>query len=109
MEMPPTGENNQEKIEKEKVLEMLRTNGLEHFETNELVTKWTLQKEAEVKKENTSRAAILLNIDRTDLYIAIGDNEGAIKNLEDALEQADQENEKELQDQIIEKIKALKI
>jgi FimV-like protein len=108
MEMPPMGENNQEKIEKGKVLEMLRTNGLDHIETKELVMEWTEQKEAEVEKENTSRATIVFNIERSDLYIAMGDKEGATECLEDALAQADQENEKELQDQIIEKLKSLK-
>jgi hypothetical protein len=102
MEMPPTEEGN---IEKGKVLEMLRTNGFDHPETRELVIKWTEQQEALVV---TSRDAIVLNIERTDLYLAAGDKDGAIECLEDALTQADQENEKELQDQIVEKIKQIK-
>lgn len=101
-------QNPEGKIEREKVLEMLRTNGLEHPETKELVMKWTAQREAEVEKENTSCAAIVFNIDRSDLYIAAGDKDGAKECLESALDQADQENEKELQDQIIEKLRSLK-
>lgn len=107
MDMPPTGENNQEKIEKEKVLEMLRTNGFDHPETKELVMRWTEQREAEVEKENTSRAAIVFNIERSDLYIAMEDKQGAVECLEDALTQADQENDTELQNQILEKLKSL--
>ena len=108
MEVPPKGENNQEKIKKEKVLEMLRTNGLDHPETKKLVMKWTKQREVEVEKENTSRATIVFNIERSDLYIAMWDKEGAIKCLKDVLTQAYQENEKGLQEQILEKLRGLK-
>jgi len=104
MEIPPAGENGAEKVEKAKVLEMLRTNGFDHPETRELVIKWTEQQEALVV---TSRDTIALNIERTDLYLATGDIKGAKECLEDALTQADQENERELQDQIVEKIKNL--
>lgn len=77
MEKFPTQEGNKEKIEKEKVLEMLRTRGLEDPETKEAMTKWTMQQEALADKENTNRASILFNIERTDLYLATGDTTGA--------------------------------
>jgi translation elongation factor EF-1beta len=107
MEIPPKNESS-EKIEKQKVLDMLRMNGFGHPETKELVVEWTKQKEAEVEQsENPNRESIIFNIERTDLYIAVGDKEGAIECLEDALTQADQENEVELQNQILEKLKSL--
>ena len=97
------------KIEKEVVLEMLKMNGFGHPETRELVTEWTKQKETEVEKnENPNRASILFNIERTDLYFVIGDTRGAVECLEDALLQAEKENEVELQEQILEKLKGLK-
>ena len=108
MEIPSKGENDQEKIKKEKVLEMLRTNGPDHPETRELVMRWTVQREIEVRKENTSRATIIFNIERSDLYIAGGDKNGAIECLEDALTQAVHENEKGLEKQIMKKLKSLK-
>ncbi|MDP3947360.1 MAG: hypothetical protein Q8Q41_01560 [bacterium] len=104
----PNPENSQEKIEKEKVLEMLRANGFEHLETRDLVIKWTEQQEALVAKENTGRAAIVFNIERSDLYLAVGDKDGAIKCLEDARAQAHQENEGELYDQIMKKMDEIK-
>ncbi len=99
---PEIGEG---KIEKPILLDIIKTYGLGYIRTKEVILKWTEQKEKEVV---TSRDAILLNIERTDLYLAGGDTEGAIENLEDALTQADQENEIELQDQIITKIKEIK-
>jgi hypothetical protein len=94
----------QEKIEKGKILEMLKANGSEHPETKALVIKWTEQQEALVNKENTNRAAIIFNIERSDLYIAAGDIAGALECLEDARLQAHQENETELYDQIMKKM-----
>ncbi|MBI5401188.1 MAG: hypothetical protein HZB12_03700 [Candidatus Yonathbacteria bacterium] len=101
MENFPTQENGHEKIEKENVLEMLRANGFEHPETRDLVIKWTEKQEALVTKENTSKATIVFNIERSDLYLATRDKEGALECLEDARTQAYQENEMELYDQII--------
>lgn len=94
-----------EKIEKEVVLEMLKINGFGHAETMTKVIEWTKQQEALV---TTSREGILLNISRVDLYLAAGDKDGAFECLEDALTQADQEGEIELQDEIINKLKALR-
>lgn len=106
MDMPPTGENNQEKIKKETVLEILtRTKSFSDPESQGLVTKWIEQRESEVV---SSRDAIVLNIERSELFIAIGEIGEAFKNLEDTLEQADSENEIELQDQIIAKLKSLR-
>lgn len=103
MEEFPKPENSQEKIEKGKVLEMLRANGLEHPETKEMVMRWTEQQEASVEKENTSRAGIIFN-ERTDLYLAVGDMSGALENLEDARMQVHQENDIELYEKIMKKM-----
>lgn len=108
MEKLPDQEGMQEKMEKEDVLEILRSKGLGDPEAMEMVMKWTMEQEELVTKENTSRAAIVFNIERSDLYIAAGDMEGAIDCLEDALTQAFQEDEKELYDQVLEKINELK-
>ena len=96
-----------EKIEKEKVLEMLKTKGVEDPETKALVLEWTKEREVEVAKENTSRASIVFNIERSDLYVAANDIEGAIGCLESALTQAEHENEEELLKEILEKIEKL--
>lgn len=104
METFTNPENSQEKIEKGKVLELLRVNGYEHPETKEAVIRWTEQQEALVTKENTCRARIAFEIERSDLYIAIGDTEGALECLEDARVQAHHENEPELYSQIMKKM-----
>jgi len=109
MEQSANLENNQEKIEKVKLIEALQVNGSEHPETKALMIKWIKQRETEVEKENTSRATIVFNIDRADLYIAANDMEGALEHLEDTLMQTRQEGEKELGDQIRRKIKELKV
>ena len=102
---PLNQENIVEKIEKEKVLEMLRANGLEHNETKEMVIRWTEQQVAEVEKENTHRAGIIFNIECADLYIAAGDLLGAIDCLWLARVQAQNEleNAKEIFSQISKK------
>ena len=87
------------KIEKAQVWEALRTKGLEAPGVRELVEQWTIQQEERVAK-GTSRDAIILNIDRADLYIAVGDRIGALECLEDARRQAFQENENELTETI---------
>ena len=106
MEKFPTPENN-EKIEKETVLEALRTKGPEDPETKEMVIKWTIQREAEVDKENTNRASIIFNIERTDLYLAAGDVEGALEHLEDVLLYASQVKERELYNETLKKINTI--
>lgn len=104
METFTNPENSQEKIEKGKVLELLRVNGYEHPETKEAVIRWTEQQEALVTKENTSHARITFEIERADLYIAAGDIDGALDCLEDARVQVHYENETELYDLIMKKM-----
>lgn len=97
-------ENSQENIKKSEVLDMLRMNGFEHAETRAMVMKWTEQQEVLVTKENTRRASILFTIERTDLYLAGGDKDGALECLEDARAQAHYENDGELYLQIMKKM-----
>lgn len=99
-----SSKENQEKIGKQRVLEMLQTSGFEHPETRDLVIKWTEQQEALVAKENTSRAAIIFEIERSDLYLAVGDKDGALECLGHARLLANQENEPELYDQIMKRM-----
>ena len=96
--------NQERKIEKSEVIELLKTRGFEDPEVKEFVTQWTLQREALVNQESTATASITLNMDRADLYVAIGDIEGALEALEDARLQAHQENETELYNQIMAKM-----
>lgn len=93
--------NQERKIKKSEVIELLKTRGLEDQEVKELVTQWTIQREALATEEGTAIASIIFNMDRADLYVAIGDIEGALEALEDARLQAHQENEMELYNQIM--------
>ena len=102
---PEKSKNNFEKIEKEKVFEMLKTNGFDHLETRDLILRWTKQREEEVENENTKRANIIFNIEQSDLYIIANDKEIALDYLEEALTQAEQEREVDLQKEILEKMK----
>lgn len=112
MEGPPKIEQKigQESAEitKAQVWEALRTKGLEAPGVRELVEQWTIQQEQLVAK-GTSRDAIILNINRADLYIAVGDKTGALECLEDARRQAFQENESELIETIEDKMAGIEM
>lgn len=97
-------ENIPVKIEEEDILEMLRVNGPKDPKTIEMVMQWTKQQEVLVETENTSCAAILFNIEQSNLFVAAGDIEGAIGCLWDAETQALEAGEVELYEQIKEKI-----
>ncbi len=83
MEMP-------KKIEKERVLKMLSTNGFEHPETKELVLKWTEQKEKEAMIEGTPKARLLFNIERIDLFKQVDMNK-AWETIKEVLAELDME------------------
>ena len=103
----PKIESQEGKIKKEKVLKMLKEKGFDAPETKELVLVWTIEQEALIEKENTAKASILFNVERTDLYLAIGDIDGALECLEDARAQAFYENETELYGEIVKKMNEL--
>ncbi len=96
--------NEEIKIEKAEVIEMLRTRGFDDLEVRSLVLEWTIQQETLVAIEYTARASITFNMDRADLYMAIGDTDGALQALEDARLQAHSEGETELYDRIMAKM-----
>jgi len=96
--------NEERKIEQAEVIELLRTKGIDDPEVKELVTKWTIQQEALATEEGTAKASINFNISRSELYLAIGDVDGALEALEDARLQAHSENEIELYNQIMKKM-----
>ena len=63
--------------------------------------------EARAEHDDSGRASILLNVERSDLYVAIGDIDGALDCLESARIQAYQNNERELYDHIMEKMDSM--
>lgn len=88
---------------------MLRTRGYEDPETRDLVVRWTEQQEALSEQDGTSRGHILFEMERSELYVAIGDTDGALECLYHALTQAQQEDEPELERQIVQKIGELEV
>lgn len=76
----------------EEVVAALREHGTTK-ETEALLLTWTLAREAEVEAENSSRATLVFNIRRAKLYESAGLVEAALENFQDALVQAEQENE----------------
>jgi hypothetical protein len=75
------GSPDEEKIEKEKVLEALRAWGTEDPRTQELVLRWTEQQEAAVKRERTRRIQIVFELNRAELYVTAGDPAEALVTL----------------------------
>lgn len=69
------------------------------------VTEWTIQTEKLVK---SSKDAIVLNIERVDFYVAIGDIDQSLLTLDEALLQAEQENQEDLKIGILKKIEKVK-
>lgn len=95
-------------IKKDEVITLIKEKGL-NVETQTLVTNWKIEQEILAFKENTADANILATIEMTDFYIAAGDTMEAFKNLEDALEQADHQQNEALQNQVIMRLKAFRI
>ena len=93
--------NEERMIEQSAVIELLRTRGIDDPEVKEFVLKWTTQQETLATEAGTARASITFNISRSELYLAVGDKDGALQALEDARVQAHQEGEIELYNQIM--------
>lgn len=102
MEGAPNNENIG--IETEELLKRLRSTGPEDPETKALVMQWTLEQEELVRRVNTSKATLMFNILRSDVYLAAGDSDGALECLEEARVQAYQENETTLYSMIMQKM-----
>jgi len=92
------------KIEKIEVIRLLKERGLDNPQTRELLMEWTIEQEIEVEIKNNPAAQINFTIDRTEMYLAIGDIEGALDTLDDARRQALQENETDLYNKIMNKM-----
>ena len=95
-------------ITKVQVWEELRARGLEAPGNRGLVEKWTIQQEEKVVR-GTSRDAIILNVNRGDLYVAAGDRPGALGCLEDARRQDFQENDDDLGEIIEDKMDGIEM
>lgn len=113
LEKAYNGENTieSEKIEKDFVVEMLKKNGLEDIATKKLFNDY-LDQQQELRDSNEDiDASQIFNIrhsmDMTDFYIAIGDNEGALENIDEALDQAEHYKLDDLVLEIKNKIKEL--
>lgn len=88
---------------------MLKTNGLGHPETMALVIKWTQEQEEKAEANGTPEARIDFEINRVDLYLAVGDTEGALGCLEDARIIALNEYNDELREQIEKKMDEIEV
>ena len=98
--------NLERKIEKSTVIELLRKRGIDDGEAKKLFMSWTLQREQETDK-STSRDRIIFNMERAEMYLAIGNNEDALDALDDARRQALQHNETDLYNKIMEMMRSL--
>ncbi|MDR3519880.1 MAG: hypothetical protein P4L63_03280 [Candidatus Pacebacteria bacterium] len=92
--------NIERKIKKSEVVELLKARGIDNLEVKKFFMDWTLQRERETDK-GTPRDRIIFNVERAEVYLAIGDNEEFLNALDDALRQALQHNEADLYNQII--------
>ncbi|MFZ2522113.1 MAG: hypothetical protein WAX44_01215 [Minisyncoccia bacterium] len=101
-EGPPNNESIE--IETEEVLERLRATGPDDPETMKFVMEWTFQQEELVRRVNTSKATMMFNILRSDVYLAAGDKDEALQCLEEARMQAHQEDEETLYNMIMKKM-----
>jgi hypothetical protein len=103
MEDFPSPEQN----EKQALIDVLKTKGLEDPESKELMIAWCEKKEAEVTAEGSREAQINFEIERAELYQESGNAEYAMSAFEDALMIAVNEGMEELVQKIEEKITLL--
>ncbi len=93
------------KISKQEVLAMLQANGPDHAETQKAMIRWTEQQEKWVdSQEDRNRARILSEIERSDLYVAAGDIEGALECLRLADWDANNQNLQDVRELILNKV-----
>ena len=98
--------NQERKIKTAEVVKILQSKGLDNPEAKKLFMDWTMQREMETEK-GTPKDRIIFNMERADIYLAVGDKEGALNALEDALMQAVGESEKDLYNIILKKMAEL--
>lgn len=93
-----------DRVEKSQLLEMLREKGIHDVESQQLVDRWTRQREAEVDAENTLAARVRFNAERSELFLAAGDREGAIHTLSEAWGEANQIQDKAVRERLCEEL-----
>ena len=79
------GPESEDMINDYELMDMLGSRGLEDSETIILLEQWTIQQEKRADEDPTGKARIDLNSRRAHLYLAMGDKDGAIDCLRDAL------------------------
>lgn len=89
---------------KEEILDELKLKGLTN-ETMDMVAKWTVAREQEVK---TARDGLILNIERIDFFLATGDIEGAWEDAQDAYVNAIGEGEEDLIQELLKRFPTLR-
>ncbi len=98
---------NPEQLERQTLIETLRTRGFEDAESKQLMIAWCERREAEVSAEGTREAQVNFEIERAEIYQEAGSIEDALVALEDAFTIATQEGLDELAHTIEEKIASL--
>ncbi len=87
---------NQETISQEKVIETLRNKKIEDLEARQLFVDYIIQQERIADAVNTSRANIIVNIERAFVLASAGYKEEALETYEETRLQAHQEGEEDL-------------
>ena len=80
---------------REHISALFKERGIDDAEARDLLTQWTISKEAEVEKVGTREAQIDFEIERAQLYKDAGFDLIAFQTLEDALIIAEHEELKE--------------
>ena len=95
-------------LQKNQIVELLKTGGTENTEAMERMNKWLDAEEARVSADHTERARVILETARANFYLAVKDKEGALECLNDACTVAEQEGHFDLLDIAEERIKIIR-
>lgn len=99
------GKEGFDKKQKEEVLAMLRSNGMDDPATQKAMMQWVDSLDTWVaQQEDRDKARILTEIERSDLYVAVGDIEGARENLRIADWHANNLNLQDVRERILDKV-----
>lgn len=93
-----------DRLEKGQLLEILREKGIHGVASRQLVDRWIRQREAEVDAENTLEVRVRFNAERSELFLAAGDREGAIHTLNEAWGEANQIQDEAVREQLCEEL-----
>jgi hypothetical protein len=95
-------------LEKQSCVEAIKANGLEA--SMETILAWTAACERWVDSAEggvRGRRSVLFNLARHELYLAAGDDDGALECLDDAMYQAEQEGFDDLAQMIIARVNGI--